>query len=272
LFSFSFFYRGQLIDAIKNKNENPETQSLIESNQTTPRSTTYLNDVCLIAENLCVMTPDRRKLLIKNLNFKFEKNENILITGRSGCGKTSLFRVFSGLWKSYTGNLYLSYDKFQPSNIFFLPQTPYFPNGSLLEQIIYPTTINELTNLTEVVSNSKAWLKKFNLEHLSDKVNDNFSKEPSFNWSSILSLGEQQRLSFFRVLYHNPKFALLDEFTSSVDQETESLMYETLNEIGITYLSIAHRDTVRKYHNYELKILNSGDYTLNPIFNESTFI
>lgn len=77
--------------------------------------------------------------------------------------------------------------------------------------------------------------------------------------------GEQQRLSFLRVLYHCPKFILLDEFTSSVDQETESLMYETLSELKITYLSIAHRDTVKKYHQVELKFLNDSTYRISNI-------
>ena len=66
--------------------------------------------------------------------------------------------------------------------------------------------------------------------------------------------GEQQRLSFLRVLFHKPNFVLLDEFTSSVDQETEALMYESLLEMNTTFLSIAHRDTVRKYHHKEIKI------------------
>ena len=64
------------------------------------------------------------------------------------------------------------------------------------------------------------------------------------------------------MLFHRPKFILLDEFTSSVDQETESQMYNTLKEAQITYLSIAHRDTVRKYHHIELKILNDASYQI----------
>jgi ABC-type uncharacterized transport system fused permease/ATPase subunit len=97
-------------------------------------------------------------------------------------------------------------------------------------------------------------------------IESDLNLKPSFNWQTTLSPGEQQRLSFLRVLFHSPKFILLDEFTSSVDQETESLMYECLNANKVTYLSIAHRDTVRKYHHIELKILNDSTYKIIDLY------
>lgn len=72
--------------------------------------------------------------------------------------------------------------------------------------------------------------------------------------------GEKQRLSFLRVLYHRPDYALLDEFTSSVDQDTEQLMYENLTKHNINYISIAHRDTVKKYHDLELRLKNDSTF------------
>jgi ABC-type uncharacterized transport system fused permease/ATPase subunit len=63
-----------------------------------------------------------------------------------------------------------------------------------------------------------------------------------------------------RILYHKPEYVLLDEFTSSVDQEMETVMYECLIKLNCTYISIAHRDTVKKYHNIEMKILNDSTY------------
>lgn len=87
--------------------------------------------------------------------------------------------------------------------------------------------------------------------------------------------GEKQRLSFMRILYHKPKYALLDEFTSSVDQEMETVMYECLNNMKCTYMSIAHRDTVKKYHHIEMRILKDSTYEvinldLNSNLNSTT--
>lgn len=75
--------------------------------------------------------------------------------------------------------------------------------------------------------------------------------------------GEKQRLSFLRLLYHEPEYALLDEFTSSVDQTTEQLMYERLQRSGCSYMSIAHRDTVRRFHTLEIRFKNENNTTNN---------
>jgi ATP-binding cassette subfamily D (ALD) protein 4 len=146
-------------------------------------------EICLIVKNLNVMIPDKSKCLVKNLNMTFRRNENILISGRSGCGKTSLFRCVSGLWKSYNGQIIIN-DQ-QAKSLFFLPQNSYFPSGSLIDQITYPSvfvenhqTISESTQ-DEIVS----WLNKFNLEHLLNLVNDDLFYQASVNWSSVLSAG-----------------------------------------------------------------------------------
>ena len=78
----------------------------------------------------------------------------------------------------------------------------------------------------------------------------------------VIVIGEKQRLSFLRLLYHQPEYALLDEFTSSVDQNTEQLMYESLKRAGCAYISIAHRDTVRKFHAIEIIIKNDCTYEI----------
>ncbi len=63
-------------------------------------------------------------------------------------------------------------------------------------------------------------------------------------------------------MYHKPKYVLLDEFTSSVDSNMEIIMYESLLKLNCTYMSVAHRDTVKKYHNVEMKILNDSTFSI----------
>nr|APD26523.1 ATP-binding cassette transporter subfamily D member 4 protein [Brachionus koreanus] len=220
---------GELMEKMKKnveQNSNIERKKLIDHN----------DDLCLQLENFSLKIPDdKRKILIDNLNFKFKKGENVLISGRSGCGKTSLFRCINGLWNSYSGQIRYFVD---PNEIFFLPQNSYFTSGSLFEQISYPSSkkVLDIESSKQIIE----WLREFGLSHLLEKVNSDLNMFSEFNWSVILSEGEKQRLSFLRVLYHKPKFALLDEFTSSVDQETEALMYEYLK---CSFMSIAHRDT-----------------------------
>ena len=226
-------------------------------------------NICLITKSLTIKLPkDDKRVLIKDLDLIFEKNKNILITGRSGCGKTSLFRCINGLWNSYSGQIIKNKSI---NDLFFLPQNSYFTSGSLLDQITYPTvglTIDQNDPImTRKIIEISEWIREFNLDHLLDRVDSDLSFKPQFNWQTILSNGEQQRLSFMRILFHKPRFALLDEFTSSVDQEVESLMYEYLKKIDCTYISIAHRDTVKKYHHYELKILNDSSWNIIPLEN-----
>ena len=148
--------------------------------------------VCFEMENVCVFLPDRHKVLLRDLNFKFESGTNVLVTGRSGCGKTSLLRCINGLWSSFTGRIVFNQNK--RNALFFLPQTSYFTCGSLLEQIIYPTIESEFLNQGEenqiyLKHRIDDWFKRFNLEHLLNKVKFDFSAKPDFNWTSILSAG-----------------------------------------------------------------------------------
>jgi len=79
-------------------------------------------------------------------------------------------------------------------------------------------------------------------------------------WIEVLSLGEQQRLAFARLYYHHPAFAILDEATSALDINNESKVYEQLNRLGITYLSVGHRKSLYHYHQKLLTFDGMGSY------------
>lgn len=176
---------GELINKM---NENI-TISKESFNQNLKISQNLSEDTCFVLVDLTISTPDKRKILIKNVNIEFTKNKRVLISGRSGCGKTSLFRCICGLWKTFSGEIIIN-EKNKP---FLLPQISYFTCGSLLEQISYPS-IENVQMMSEAERSSKfleivEWLKLVDLEHLLEKINFDINAKPLFDWSTILSAG-----------------------------------------------------------------------------------
>ena len=131
-------------------------------------------------------------------------------------------------------------------DIFFLPQKPYMLLGSLRDQLRYPRLDqaipdNELQRVLTMVR----------LEDLATRMGG-FDAEP--DWADLLSLGEQQRLAFARLLIHRPEFAVLDEATSALDRKTEARLYRLLQDAGIHYISVGHRETLLDYHERVLEL------------------
>ncbi|NEQ97964.1 MAG: ABC transporter ATP-binding protein/permease [Cyanothece sp. SIO2G6] len=194
----------------------------------------------LALNHVTVQTPNYQRTLIEDLSLELDAHASMLVMGPSGCGKSSLLRAIAGLWNAGEG-LIQSPDSGQ---ILFLPQKPYMIIGSLRQQLLYPHTNTDFTDeqLQDV-------LYRVNLPTLAEDVSD-FDTEK--DWSHILSLGEQQRLSFARVLLHRPKYAILDEATSALNRANEDHLYSQLKETGTTYLSVGHRESLALYHRFIL--------------------
>src|SRR5204863_9830419 len=79
-------------------------------------------------------------------------------------------------------------------------------------------------------------------------------------WRDVLSGGLQQRVAMARLFYHAPKYAILDECTSSVTLEIERVMYETAKSLGITLMTVSHRRSLWKYHKKILQFDGQGNY------------
>ena len=77
------------------------------------------------------------------------------------------------------------------------------------------------------------------------------------DWASVLSLGEQQRLSFARLLLASPRLAILDEATSACDLATEALLYKETQKAGITCISVGHRPSLQGFHSRTLVLQRS---------------
>ena len=179
---------GELIETMKENHKNHN----LNLNKNYKLDENVSEDKCFILNDVTITLPSQSKTLIKNLNLEFIKNRNILLSGRSGCGKTSLFRCINGLWKCFTGEIIMN--KNETRNLFYLPQNSYFTSGSILDQIVYPSSTDELKALgepyqAEKINEINEWFKVLNLEHLLEKVSFDLNKTPSFNWTTILSAG-----------------------------------------------------------------------------------
>ena len=210
------------------------------------QSTSHLHEheTDVIFKDLSISNPFG-KTLIENLNLTLPQGSTLLIQGNSGVGKTTLLRTVAGLWAYSEGDVYC------PTHQLFLSQKPYLPQGSLLTALAYPNE-EKVFNRDEMIE----VLKQVSLGHLQDRL------DQEQDWTRILSLGEQQRLAFARLLLHKPNVAFLDEATASMDEGLEDTMYRLLKEHlpNTTVISVGHRSTLQAFHQQQLMILGNGKW------------
>jgi ABC-type uncharacterized transport system fused permease/ATPase subunit len=134
-----------------------------------------------------------------------------------------------------------------PGGIFFVPQANYAVQGTLAAQVVYPKLMSE-------VSPSSAEINGILEEVGMGAIAKRWGLNTVVNWDAVLSGGECQRLGFARVLFHKPRFAVLDETTSALDMATEQRCMQAVQERGIIMISFAASPSVAAYHVHQLKL------------------
>lgn len=184
-------------------------------------------------------TPDN---ILLTQHLKFTINQHTVIQGNSGAGKSSLLRTVAGLWENFDGTIGKPF-QIGSGGLFFLPQKSYMPLGTLRDAVIYPHKVSEKSD-QEILACMRYAAIDFVLER--------YSLDSVEIWDKVLSFGEVQRLAFARLFYHKPKYAILDESTSALDVENEQKVMESCVHQGILLVSVAHRESVERFHQYRL--------------------
>ena len=187
-------------------------------------------------------------IVLGETNTKIAKGERVLIAGDSGSGKSTLFRAIAGLWPWGAGSIVHP----NRDDMMFMPQRSYLPIGTLRAAIAYPSPTRKFTKAAVAAA-----LERCGLEHLIERMNE------TEKWDRVLSVGEQQRVAFARLLLHKPGWVFMDEATSALDERGQVSMMNLFSEelAGSTLVSIAHRTGLDVFHDRTLNMVISATGT-----------
>jgi len=191
---------------------------------------------------------EKSNYILKDLNLLIKKNKFIAITGASGSGKSTLLKLILGLMKPTEGKILVD-DQSIFSNIGnwqekvnFVPQDVFILDDNLKNNITLETSDEKIDfdklELAIDVSNLKNFVSKLNNGYntiLGDK-------------GSRISGGQKQRIGIARAIYVNSEIIIFDESTSSIDEESEIVIFNKLKQLkNKTVIFVTHKNTVKKY-------------------------
>ena len=192
------------------------------------------------------VTLDDGSAVVNEADIKIARGEKVLVVGESGTGKSTLVRAIAGLWPWGSGEIELKFE-----GLFFMPQKPYVPLGTLRRAVAYPLSPEEADEAMV-----RTAVEEVGLGHFLDRLD-----EDTATWEHILSGGEKQRLAFARVLIQRPETIIMDEATAALDPPSQEQMMRLLLERlpEATVISVGHRPELEAFHTRKLVLEYRAD-------------
>lgn len=213
----------------------------------------------VVCSNLSVRYENAQTDALKNFSYTFDAGKLYCLVGPSGAGKSTLCQLLLGLNQPSSGRLCFEYPghKAIGENIAYLPQKIQLLPGTLGENIAYPHANFDVNKAQEA-------LQRVGLSRLVSTL-PNGLDEPVGEGGRGLSGGQAQRIYLARLWYHHADFVLVDEGTSALDPEVESLVFDLLRDLvkrGSIVVMIAHRMAAAAIAD-ELLLLRDGELVLH---------
>jgi putative ATP-binding cassette transporter len=207
----------------------------------------------LAYDDVTLLAPRGKAPLVRDLSLEVPRGRRILVTGPNTGGKTALVRAAAGLWDKGSGRIVRP----RAGHVLFLPQHPYTAPGTLRDQFLAAAPPGGLTDqrILEV-------LHEVGLGPVVGRVGGLGAR---YEWTRVLSLGEQQLVALARLLLCQPAYAFLDRAASALDEPHRARLYQLLAHTAITYVSVGDRQPgLAAYHDVLLELDEDGSWRTEP--------
>jgi putative ATP-binding cassette transporter len=204
-------------------------------------------------EELTLLSPQDGQPVLKDLSVSIPFKSRTLISGCNDTGKVALFRATAGLWTSGKGRILRP----AATNLYFLGERPYLPPGTLREVLVR-------TELEHSIADEQinALLHELDLDPVFARAG---GLDIEQDWGTLLSLGEQQLLTFIHILLAAPHFVFLDRAGTALNPGQVRQILRMLSKNSIAYINIGESDDLRDLYDAVLEIDESGKWTWRQI-------
>jgi putative ATP-binding cassette transporter len=210
------------------------------------------SDGRVACEGLTLRSPGDGRVLIEHLDLEILDGLRVLVAGENHAAKVALFRALAGVWSAGEGRIRLP----APEQIMFVAERPYLPPGTLREALL--RTGREIDHADERILEV---LTSLGLEAVVDRVG---GLDVERDWDDLLALGEQQRVVIARLVFAQPRFAVLHRIDTTLSPEQVSRTLRLLAAASITAIVFGDRDDLDGLYDAVLDLHADGSWRFEP--------